>query len=34
MTAELQMVCHLDVYHVLHGHMAALRARDLFAPSL
>lgn len=34
MTPELQMVYHLDVYHVLYGHMAALRARDLFAPSL
>ena len=33
MTLELQMVCHLDVYHVLYGHMAAPRARDMFAPS-
>lgn len=32
MTPDLQMVCHLDVYHVLYEHMAAQRARDLFAP--
>jgi len=34
MTLGLQMVSHLDLYHVLYEHMAALRARDLFASSL